>query len=131
MEFCQAENFLAYNHRIANNKLDIKHVHKSNQDLTERVNVPESWDKSTADVLITWVNGDAKLVLTASDFVEDAGSKLLSCRGKLNPNTDSSLIWINKEHPDAYKRRKLMLRDLIKHINGLEGRKTLSGMDLD
>lgn len=52
---------------------------------------------------------------------EQARNAILSCRGKLSPNTNSTLVWINEDYPDAYKRRKIMLRDLVKHINNLKG----------
>lgn len=52
---------------------------------------------------------------------EQARAKILSCRGKLKPNADASAVWINEDHPDAYRRRKIMLRDLVKHINALKG----------
>lgn len=42
---------------------------------------------------------------------------VLSCRGNLKQNDDKSYVWINEEHPDDYRRRKIMLRDLVKHIS--------------
>lgn len=160
LESEQATNILALNCCIANNKLDIKHAGKCNQDLTERVTahdikdkhfiitidgLPESKNLSTTDVLIDRLKKDAQITLSAADFTsifrvgkprkakasprqiklklanEDARSKPLSCRGKLVSTEGSPQIWINEEHPEAYKRRKIMLRELIKHIKGLEG----------
>lgn len=156
----QSMSFQNHDQRISNNKLDIKRAHKSNSDLTERVNVldmksnhlslfidgvPESKELSTAQVLIDRLQSDAQVTLNTSDFVsifrlgkprkakssprqirvklsnEQARTKILSCRGKLKPNADASFIWINEDHPEAYKRRKIMLRELVKHINGLKG----------
>lgn len=169
----QAAQLKAYDHRIDNNKLDIKRVRKANCDLAERVNshdikdkhlfitvdgLPESRETSTAEVLISRMNDDANISLSPDEFAsifrvgkprkakakpcqnrikfvsEEARSNLLSCRGKLKPNKDKSLIWINEDHPEVYKRRKIMLRDLIKHINGLEGHKATiesGGLRLD
>lgn len=107
--------------------------------------VPESKELSTSQVLINRLVSDAQVTLAPSDFAsiyrvgkprkakakprqirakltnEEARNKLLSCRSKLKPNGDASLIWINEDHPEAYKRRKIMLRDLVKHINNQKG----------
>lgn len=46
-----------------------------------------------------------------------AKDSVLACRGNIKQNEDKSYIWINEEHPDDYRRRKIMLRDLVKHIS--------------
>lgn len=59
---------------------------------------------------------------------------LLSSRGKLKSNPNTTQIWINEELPDAYRRRKTMLGELVKHIK-LQGDHTVSiergGLKLD
>lgn len=52
---------------------------------------------------------------------EAARDKFLSARSKLKPNPDKTRIWVNEDHPDAYRRRKVMLRELSKYINRLKG----------
>lgn len=101
--------------------------------------LPEAKNQSTAEVVIDRIKNDAQITLSPADFTsifrvgkpckaksnprqikikfanEEARSKLLSCRG----TDESPQIWINEEHPASYKRRKLMLRELVKHIKGL------------
>lgn len=160
LETEQSTTFREHDQRISNNKLDIKRSTRTNNELTERVNVldiksnqshlfidgiPESKERSTAEVLIDRLQTDAQVVLAAHDFIsifrmgkprrakaaprkikvkvasDRARNDILSCRGKLKANTDGSLVWINEDHPDAYRRRKLMLRELVKHINNQKG----------
>lgn len=107
--------------------------------------LPESQDLSTVENLINRFNSDAETDLSENDFLsihrvgkfkkkaryprqikikmasEKARDKILACRGKLQPNSDRSFVWINEDHPDAYRRRKSMLRDLVKHINSQKG----------
>lgn len=45
---------------------------------------------------------------------ESARDKIMSCRSKLQKYDDGSYLWINEIQPEAYRRRKSMLRDLIK-----------------
>lgn len=47
---------------------------------------------------------------------DNARDQILSCRGKLKNPDNASSIWINEDLPDSYRRRKVMLRDLVKHI---------------
>lgn len=102
---------------------------------------PEIQGENLANNLVTRFNSDANANLSANDFLtirrvgktdpknrnttgprpiaivvcdEDKRSKLLSCRGKLSKNLDSTIIWINEELPPTYRRRKAMLRDLVK-----------------
>lgn len=41
--------------------------------------------------------------------------EIMSNRSKLKKYDDGSYMWINEDQRDAYKRRKSMLRDLVKH----------------
>lgn len=106
--------------------------------------LPESDDKTVVDTIIDRFNNDAKANLAPSDFVfayraskerfdaagarfpqqikvkmanDQSRGKLLACRGKLQANPNKTFIWINEVHPDEYRRRKLMLKELVKHIN--------------
>lgn len=123
------------------NTLDIKNNHFS----LYIDGIAESKEQSTAQIVIDRLQTDAQVTLTDSDFVsifrlgkprkakapprqirlklsnEQARANILSCRGKLKPNSDGSFVWINEVHPESYKRRKIMLRDLVKHINALGG----------
>lgn len=110
--------------------------------------LPENEDKSVIDTIIDRFNNDAKGNLSPNDFLsayrvanekfdkagtrlpqqikvkmssEKSRNKLLSCRGKLQANPNKSTIWLNEVHPDDYRRRKLMLRELVKHINKIKG----------
>lgn len=105
--------------------------------------LPECDDKSVTDTIIDCFNSDAKTNLAPSDFLsayrvdrerfdgagarfpqqikvkvasEKSRGKLLSCRGKLQANPNKTTIGINEVHPDDYRRRKLMLKELVKHI---------------
>lgn len=48
---------------------------------------------------------------------DKARSAILACRGKLKPNKNNSIVWINETYPEEYRRRKVMLRYLVKKIN--------------
>lgn len=109
--------------------------------------LPESQELSTVANLINRFNSDAETDLSEDDFFtiyrvgkfrknsrfpcqirlkmssELAREKILACCGKLQPNQDRSFVWINEDYPAAYRRRKTMLRDLVKHINGQRGQK--------
>lgn len=57
-----------------------------------------------------------------------AWDKLLACQGKLKKTQDeSSVLMINEEHPNDYRRRKTMLRELVKFIN--KGGKQLASIE--
>lgn len=43
-------------------------------------------------------------VFMASTLAKDS---VLACRGNLKQNEDRSFVWINEEHPDDYRRRKI------------------------
>lgn len=60
--------------------------------------------------------------------------KKISYKGKLKPNPDKTQVWLNEELPDAFRRRKSMLRDLVKYINELDGHSAYverGGINLD
>lgn len=50
-------------------------------------------------------------VILASDEARD---KIMANRSKLKKYEDGSYMWINEDQPEAYRRRKSMLRDLVK-----------------
>lgn len=50
-------------------------------------------------------------VILASETARD---KIMSSRNKLKKYDDDSYLWVNEDQPDAYRRRKSMLRDLVK-----------------
>lgn len=108
--------------------------------------LPEGDGKeTTTQSLVSRFNEDASSDLKAEDFVsayrlgklksvpegqsppprqikvrlrnDEVRDSFLACRGKLKPNVDKSVIWVNEDHPDEYRRRKTMLRELVKHIN--------------
>lgn len=88
--------------------------------------LPENKELSTAQALITRLKSDTNIVLSESDFTsiyrvgkprkakakprqikikfasDTARNQLLTARGKLKSNPDSSQIWINEEHPETY-----------------------------
>lgn len=45
---------------------------------------------------------------------ENARDKIMSNRSKLKKYENGTFMWINKDQPEAYRRRKSMLRDLVK-----------------
>lgn len=104
-------------------------------------NIPEDKNTPPAKSVIDRLNADASCELLASDIKtafrmgkfnpkakyarqirvtvsnDTARSTFLTCRGKLKANQDETIVWINELHPEDYRRRKGMLRDLVKHIN--------------
>lgn len=106
-------------------------------------NIPETKNEKPVDSVINRLKSDAEVTMTGDHFSsiyrvgkfkpkskhprqlrlvvvnEQARELLISCRGKMKPNQDKSNIWINEIHPDTYRRRKSMLRDLVKYINGI------------
>lgn len=50
-------------------------------------------------------------VILASEAARD---KIMSIRSKLSKYEDGSYMWINEDQPESYRRRKMMLRDLVK-----------------
>lgn len=99
-------------------------------------------DISVKDLVIKRCNEDAQANLQSNDFKkihligkprpksnsrprpikieladDNARDQLLACRGKLKNPDNSTSIWINEDLPDSYRRRKVMLRDLVKHIS--------------
>lgn len=46
---------------------------------------------------------------------------ILVCWCELKVNENGSMIWINEDHSDTYRRRKTMLRELVKCVNKQEG----------
>lgn len=50
----------------------------------------------------------------ANDKIRD---QLMASKGKLKKNADKTSVWINESLPETYKRRKIMLRELVKFIN--------------
>lgn len=126
------------NEQMNVNDIRSRHLHVTVEGL------PETQEGTTVNNLITRFNNDAEASLTEADFAyanrsgklkpnernprqvkiklanDAAKNKILACRGKLKPNPNKSYIWINEDHPDAYRRRKIMLRELSKHINKLK-----------
>lgn len=48
---------------------------------------------------------------------DKAKEKIMNARGKLKKNNDKSSVWINESLPEEYRRRKIMLKELVKFIN--------------
>lgn len=112
--------------------------------------LPEKEEGTTMDCEMTRLNDDVECTLESSDFLaafrvgkvrptkvegqekqprqiklklanEAARNKILACRGKTKPNANKTQVWINEDHPDEYRRRKIMLKGLVKQINKKEG----------
>lgn len=50
-------------------------------------------------------------VILASEAARD---KIMTSRNKLKKYDDGSYLWVNEDQPEAYRRRKSMLHDLVK-----------------
>lgn len=131
--------------RERNERLNVQEIRSRRLHLTIE-GLPETKESPTIESIVTRINNDAEANLNAQVFAsayrvgkfnakihkkhprairvrlrdDNARDALLACRGKLKPNPDKSQVWLNEELPDAFRRRKSMLRDLVRHINELE-----------
>lgn len=104
--------------------------------------IPETNEKSTVNAVIDRIREDTGTEFIETDFEsiyrvgqyrgggeegeatgrprqikvklanDKARDKIMDCRGKLQP-----AVWVNEVHPDDYRRRKIMLRELVKYLN--------------
>lgn len=132
--------------RARNERLNVQEIRSRRLHLTIE-GLPEVKDTPVIQSIITRVKSDTDIDLDEQFFAsayrvgkfngkihkkyprsikirmrdDNARDAFLASRGKLKSNPDKSQVWMNEELPDTFRRRKIMLRDLVKHINELEG----------
>lgn len=132
-------------HSITNEKINVWDIRNNRLTFTIDGLIEADENTSTIQAVMNKFNLDTKANLSEQDFIsahrigklavpsegqrvyprpiriklknDTAREKLLSNRGKLKPNGDKSIVWVNDDHPDEYRRRKLMLRELVKYIS--------------
>lgn len=132
-------------HSLTNEKITAWDIRNNRLSFTIDGLPEEEENTSTCQAVINRFNSDTKANLSEQDFVsayrigklaapiegqkvyprpvriemknDGMREKLLANRGKLKPNGDKSIVWVNDEHPDEYRRRKLMLHELVKYIS--------------
>lgn len=73
----------------------------------------EGAEAGTKDKLVEKVRRKPRTIAVIL-ALEGARDKIMSNRSKLTKYDDGTYMWINEEQPEAYRRRKMMLRDLVK-----------------